>query len=256
MAASKIENDRRGRRRARWAAASPMSARLPAIHGAPPRRDRPTASSRPSPPSTATSPARSPPASITRRSANDAIAQHFAARAIARCIRRRRPGDRVRRPRTKPVKRKTLRAPLPRCSIPKPSSPPTPRPSRSPALPPHRPAGALHRHAFHEPGAGDGAGRAGARHRHRRRDLRGGKGVCRSSSARRYTVAEDFPAFIVNRILLPMINEAIYTLYEGVGTVEAIDTAMRLGAQSSDGAAAARRLHRPRYLPVDHAGAA
>ncbi len=44
------------------------------------------------------------------------------------------------------------------------------------------------------------------------------------------TVAEDFPAFIVNRILLPMINEAIYTLYEGVGTVDAIDTAMRLGA--------------------------
>jgi 3-hydroxybutyryl-CoA dehydrogenase len=43
-------------------------------------------------------------------------------------------------------------------------------------------------------------------------------------------VAEDFPAFIVNRILMPMINEAIYTLYEGVGTVEAIDTAMRLGA--------------------------
>jgi 3-hydroxybutyryl-CoA dehydrogenase len=44
------------------------------------------------------------------------------------------------------------------------------------------------------------------------------------------TVAEDFPAFIVNRILLPMINEAIYVLYEGVGSVDAIDTAMRLGA--------------------------
>ncbi len=43
-------------------------------------------------------------------------------------------------------------------------------------------------------------------------------------------VAEDFPAFIVNRILLPMINEAVYTLYEGVGSVESIDTAMRLGA--------------------------
>jgi 3-hydroxybutyryl-CoA dehydrogenase len=42
--------------------------------------------------------------------------------------------------------------------------------------------------------------------------------------------AEDFPAFIVNRILLPMINEAVYTLYEGVGNVEAIDTAMKLGA--------------------------
>jgi 3-hydroxybutyryl-CoA dehydrogenase len=44
------------------------------------------------------------------------------------------------------------------------------------------------------------------------------------------TLAEDFPAFIVNRILLPMINEAIYALHEGVGTVDAIDTAMRLGA--------------------------
>ncbi len=43
-------------------------------------------------------------------------------------------------------------------------------------------------------------------------------------------VAEDFPAFIVNRILLPMINEAVYTLYEGVGGVEAIDTALKLGA--------------------------
>ena len=47
---------------------------------------------------------------------------------------------------------------------------------------------------------------------------------------KRYAVAEDFPAFIVNRILLPMINEAIYTLYEGVGSVDAIDTAMKLGA--------------------------
>ncbi len=43
--------------------------------------------------------------------------------------------------------------------------------------------------------------------------------------------AEDFPAFIVNRILLPMINEAIYTLYEGVGSVDAIDTAMKLGTR-------------------------
>ncbi len=44
-------------------------------------------------------------------------------------------------------------------------------------------------------------------------------------------VSEDFPAFIVNRILLPMVNEAIYTLYEGVGSVEAIDTSMKLGAR-------------------------
>lgn len=43
-------------------------------------------------------------------------------------------------------------------------------------------------------------------------------------------VSEDFPAFIVNRVLMPMINEAIYTLYEGVGTVEGIDTGLKLGA--------------------------
>ena len=50
------------------------------------------------------------------------------------------------------------------------------------------------------------------------------------SLGKKIAVSEDFPAFIVNRVLLPMINEAIYTLYEGVGNVEAIDTAMRLGA--------------------------
>ncbi len=42
--------------------------------------------------------------------------------------------------------------------------------------------------------------------------------------------AEDFPAFIVNRILMPMLNEAVYTLYEGVGSVDAIDTSLKLGA--------------------------
>ena len=51
-----------------------------------------------------------------------------------------------------------------------------------------------------------------------------------SRLGKKIAVSEDFPAFIVNRILLPMINEAIYTLYEGVGNVESIDTAMRLGA--------------------------
>ena len=68
-------------------------------------------------------------------------------------------------------------------------------------------------------------------------------------------VSEDFPAFMVNRILLPMINEAVYTLYEGVGSVDAIDTAMRLGANHPMGPLAACRLHRARHLPVDHAGA-
>ena len=56
------------------------------------------------------------------------------------------------------------------------------------------------------------------------------KGVV-ASLGKQVAVAEDFPAFIVNRILLPMINEAVYTLYEGVGTVESIDTAMKLGTR-------------------------
>jgi 3-hydroxybutyryl-CoA dehydrogenase len=56
------------------------------------------------------------------------------------------------------------------------------------------------------------------------------KGVV-STLGKTVAVAEDFPAFIVNRILLPMINEAVYTLYEGVGTVESIDTAMKLGTR-------------------------
>ncbi len=66
--------------------------------------------------------------------------------------------------------------------------------------------------------------------------------------------AEDFPAFIVNRILLPMINEAVYTLYEGVrqrGGDRHRDAAWR---QSSDGPAATRRFHRPGYVSVGDAG--
>lgn len=51
-----------------------------------------------------------------------------------------------------------------------------------------------------------------------------------ASLGKTIAVSEDFPAFIVNRILLPMINEAVYTLYEGVGTVDAIDKAMKTGA--------------------------
>ena len=69
-------------------------------------------------------------------------------------------------------------------------------------------------------------------------------------------VAEDFPAFIVNRILLPMINEAIYTLYEGVGNVEGDRYGDAARRAPSDGPAGACRLHRSRHLPVGDAGAA
>ena len=61
--------------------------------------------------------------------------------------------------------------------------------------------------------------------------------VFAASLGKTIAVSEDFPAFIVNRILLPMINEAVYTLYEGVGTVEAIDKALKLGANHQIGRA-------------------
>ena len=71
-----------------------------------------------------------------------------------------------------------------------------------------------------------------------------------------FTVSEDFPAFIVNRILLPMINEAIYTLYEGVGSVEFDRHRDAARRESSDGTLAARRFHRPRHRVVRHAAPA
>ena len=71
------------------------------------------------------------------------------------------------------------------------------------------------------------------------------------------TVAEahDHPGFISNRILVPMINEAVYCLMEGVGDRDSIDTVMQPRDEPSDGAAAARRPDRPGHLPGDHGGA-
>ena len=69
-------------------------------------------------------------------------------------------------------------------------------------------------------------------------------------------VSEDFPAFIVNRILLPMINEAIYTLYEGRRQRRGDRCRDEARRPPSDGAAGTGRLHRAGYLSVDHAGAA
>ncbi len=68
--------------------------------------------------------------------------------------------------------------------------------------------------------------------------------------------AEDFPAFIVNRILMPMINEAVYTLYEGVGSVKSIDEIAEAGREPPDGAAGTGGFHRAGYLPCHHERAA
>ena len=62
----------------------------------------------------------------------------------------------------------------------------------------------------------------------------------------------DFPGFVANRILMPMINEAIYTLYEGVATKEAIDEVMKLGMNHPMGPLATRRFHRTRYMSIHY----
>jgi 3-hydroxybutyryl-CoA dehydrogenase len=69
-------------------------------------------------------------------------------------------------------------------------------------------------------------------------------------------LGRDMPGFIVNRVLMPYINEAVYALYEGIGSVEDIDTAMKLGTNVPMGPAHPGRLHRPRHLPGHHGGAA
>jgi 3-hydroxybutyryl-CoA dehydrogenase len=106
--------------------------------------------------------------------------------------------------------------------------PRTPAPSPSPRSPPHEAARAGHRHALHESGAGDAARGGDSRARHERRD---DAAVMSLSKALGKTPVEvnDFPGFVANRILMPMINEAIYCVMEGVGTPEAIDTVMKLG---------------------------
>ena len=67
--------------------------------------------------------------------------------------------------------------------------------------------------------------------------------------------SQDYPAFIVNRVLLPMINEAIFALHEGIGDIASIDTAMKLGANMPMGPSGTRRFHRPRRMLEYHARA-
>ena len=62
-----------------------------------------------------------------------------------------------------------------------------------------------------------------------RRDVRGGRGSCARTMGKTPVEVNDFPGFVSNRVLMPMINEAIFAVYEGVGTPEAIDTVMKLG---------------------------
>ncbi len=92
-----------------------------------------------------------------------------------------------------------------------------------------------YRDALHEPGAGDEAGRDHPRAGDLARRPFSRPARSPSSLGKTTMTAEDFPGFIVNRVLLPMINEAIYTMYEGVGGVTDIDTAMKLGTNQPMG---------------------
>nr|WP_263485623.1 3-hydroxyacyl-CoA dehydrogenase family protein [Mesorhizobium sp. ES1-4] len=119
-----------------------------------------------------------------------------------------------------------------------------------------RPAGTLHGHTFHESGSGDEKLVELVRGIDTEdQTLEVGKNYVKQLD-KTITLSEDFPACIVNRILLRIINDAIYTLYKGVGTVGAIDTAMKLGANHPMGPLQLADSNRFRHVPVDHAGAA
>ena len=90
-------------------------------------------------------------------------------------------------------------------------------------------AGPGARHALHEPGAADDAGRDDPRPGDVRRVDADRVRACARRSARRRSKRPTIPGFIANRILMPMINEAIFAVMEGVGTPEAIDAVMKLG---------------------------
>ena len=107
------------------------------------------------------------------------------------------------------------------------------------------------RHALHEPGAADDAGRA--RSAARRRATRRWRPAMALTRALGKTGVEaaDYPGFIANRILMPMINEAVFALMEGVGTRRGDRHGDEARDEPPDGPAHARRLHRPRRLPGD-----
>ncbi len=87
----------------------------------------------------------------------------------------------------------------------------------------------VHRHALHEPGAGHDTRRGDPRHRDLRRNLPRPSRTSPAAWARRPIDVNDYPGFVSNRVLMPMINEAIYACCEGVATREAIDGIMKLG---------------------------
>ena len=118
-----------------------------------------------------------------------------------------------------------------------------------------RPAGAVHRHPFHESGAADGAGRADPRHRHRRRDLRGRQGV-RHQARQDDRGVRGFPG--LHRQPHPAADDQRGDLHALRRRRHRRGDRHRDAARRapSDGPAGARRLHRPRHLPVGHAGAA
>ena len=91
-----------------------------------------------------------------------------------------------------------------------------------------------HRHAFHEPGAGHEAGRGDPRTCDQRRNLCPA-GELVAKLEKEMAVSQDYPGFIVNRVLIPMINEAMFALYEGIATAEDIDKGMKLGTNQPMG---------------------
>ena len=188
--------------------------------------------------------ASSPPRSATRPSAGSA-----AARRPRRA--RRRPTWWSRRWSSSfEVKREVFRAPRPRSAAPdailatNTSSISITKLAAATAA-----AGPGDRHALHEPGAADAAGRGDPRPGHRAGDLRRGRGGDAARMGKTPVEVHDSPGFVSNRVLMPMINEAIFCLHEGVGKPRGDRRGDEARHEPPDGAARPGRPHRPRRLP-------
>ena len=115
------------------------------------------------------------------------------------------------------------------------SSRPTPRQSRYATGCRNQAPRPFHRHALLQPGADDGAGRADPWPRHQRRDTLATAQELAKALGKTPITVKNSPGFVVNRILCPMINEAIFCLQEGLATAEDIDNGMKLGTNQPIG---------------------